>query len=220
VSLDFRPGATGKVEYMNDASSEMPVNHHAGHPGFAGFTGSLCGALFLLIGGANARLATELARVSASDHVVDVGCGPGTAARAAARRGARVTGVDPSASMLRVARAVTHRGDVTWAEGTAEQLPVPDGSATVVWALATVHHWRDVTKALAQAYRVLAPGGRLLAVERQTQAGATGLASHGWTDAQAESFAELCRAAGLVDVSVRSDRAGRRAVWAVSGTRP
>lgn len=205
---------------MNDASAEMPVNHHADHPGFAGITGSLLGLLFLVTGRANARLATELAGVSAADHVVDIGCGPGTAARAAVRHGARVTGVDPSASMLRVARAVTHGGGIRWAEGTAEDLPVPDGSATVVWALATVHHWRDVTEGLAQAHRVLAPGGRLLAVERRTHQGATGLASHGWTDAQAESFAELCRTAGLVDVRVRSARTGRRAVWTVIGTRP
>lgn len=206
---------------MNDASAGMPVNHHADHPGFAGITGSMFGLIFLLTGGANARLATDLADVSATDHVVDIGCGPGTAARRAARRGARVTGVDPSASMLRVARVVTPtRAAVTWAQGTAEDVPAADGSATVVWALATVHHWRDVTEGLAQAYRVLAPGGRLLAVERQSPPDATGLASHGWTEAQAESFATLCRDAGLVDVDVRSERTGRREVWAVSGTRP
>jgi ubiquinone/menaquinone biosynthesis C-methylase UbiE len=205
---------------MNDPSADMPVNHHADHPGFAGVTGSLFGLVFLLIGGANARLATDLADVSATDHVVDVGCGPGSAARAAAGRGARVTGVDPSASMLRVARAVTRGDRVSWAEGTAEDLPVPDGAATVVWALATVHHWRDATRGVAEAYRVLASGGRLLAVERQTEPGATGMASHGWTDAQAQSFAELCRATGLVDVRVRGERAGRRDVWAVSGVRP
>lgn len=205
---------------MNDASADMPVNHHADHPGFAGVTGSLFGLVFLLIGGANAKLAAGLVRVAATDHVVDVGCGPGSAARVAARRGARVTGVDPSASMLRVARAVTRGDRITWAEGTAEDLPVPDGAATVVWALATVHHWRDATRGVAEACRVLAPGGRLLAVERQTQPGATGMASHGWTDAQAESFAELCRATGLVDVRVRAERAGRRDVWAVSGVRP
>jgi ubiquinone/menaquinone biosynthesis C-methylase UbiE len=123
--------------------------------------------------------------------------------------------------MLRVARAVTRaRAGITWAEGSAERLPVPDGSATVVWALATVHHWRDPALGLAEAYRVLAPGGRLLAVERQSPADATGLASHGWTRDQAESFAALCRTTGLVDVSVRDVRAGRRPVWAVCGRRP
>jgi ubiquinone/menaquinone biosynthesis C-methylase UbiE len=206
---------------VNDASAELPVNHHADHPGFAGITGSLFGLVFLLTGGANARLATELTQISATDHVVDVGCGPGTAARTAARRGARVTGVDPSASMLRVARIVTRgRAGITWAEGSAEGLPVPDGAATVVWALATVHHWRDPAEGVAEAHRVLAPGGRLLAVERQSPPDATGLASHGWTKDQAESFAALCRTTGLVDVDVRDVRAGRRAVWAVSGNRP
>ena len=123
--------------------------------------------------------------------------------------------------MLRVARAVTRaRAGITWAEGSAEGLPVPDVSATVVWALATVHHWRGPAQGVAEAYRVLAPGGRLLAVERQTTPDATGVASHGWTKDQAESFAALCRTTGLVDVRVRSDRAGRRAVWTVSGIRP
>ena len=32
-----------------------------------------------------------------------------------------------------------------------------------------MHHWKDVTKGLAEAYRVLAPGGRVLAIERQVK---------------------------------------------------
>lgn len=122
--------------------------------------------------------------------------------------------------MLRVARRTT-RGlpALTWAQGSAESLPVPDGSATVVWALATVHHWRDVDAALPEIVRVLAPGGRLLALERQVQPGATGFASHGWTTQQAESFAALCRSAGLTDVRTTQHRAGRRDLWAVSGCR-
>lgn len=206
---------------MSDDSAAMPVNHHGDHPGFAGVTGTLFGLVFLLTGRRNARLAADLARVSAADHVVDIGCGPGTAARTAARRGARVTGVDPAPTMLRLARVVTRRrAPITWAQGGAEAIPVTDGSATVVWALATVHHWRDVTEGLAEVHRVLAPGGRLLAVERRSPPGATGFASHGWTPGQAESFAALCRSAGLVDVQVTSDRAGRRELWVVSGTRP
>jgi ubiquinone/menaquinone biosynthesis C-methylase UbiE len=123
--------------------------------------------------------------------------------------------------MLRLARVVTRKGaTITWAEGGAEALPVPDSSATVVWALATVHHWRDVDRGVAETFRVLAPGGRLLAVERQTEPGATGMASHGWTAQQAESFAALCRTAGLRDVAVAGHRSGRKGVWTVSGVRP
>jgi SAM-dependent methyltransferase len=101
----------------------------------------------------------------------------------------------------------------------AESLPVPTGSATVLWSLATVHHWKDVTKGLAEAHRVLAPGGRVLAIERQVARDATGLASHGWTEEQAESFAAQCRTAGFDDVRVEGRGAGRRAVWAVHGVR-
>lgn len=197
------------------------VNHHAGQPGFGGLVGVLFAVVFLLTGRGNARLAADVAAVSADDRVVDVGCGPGTAARLAARRGARVTGVDPSDAMLRVARAVTRRrNSVTWVRGGAEALPVPDASATVVWALATVHHWPDVGAALTEIRRVLSPGGRLLVVERQVQPGATGFASHGWTAQQAETFAALCRSAGLTDVGVTGRGRGRRAVWTVRGVRP
>ncbi|MCH9669667.1 MAG: class I SAM-dependent methyltransferase [Actinomycetia bacterium] len=204
---------------MSDEQS-LTVNHHADHPGFAGVTGSVFAAIFLLNGRANARLAADLTQISPADHVVDVGCGPGNAVRTAARRGAQAIGVDPSRAMLRVARLSTRDSAVQWAEGGAESLPVPTGSATVVWALATVHHWRDVTAGLAEAHRVLSPGGRLLAVERQCQPGATGFASHGWTTEQAESFAAQCRAAGFVDVTVTGHRSGRRGVWTVIGTRP
>jgi len=197
----------------------MAVNHHADHPGFAGVTGSLFAAAFLLTGRANARLAAELTHISPEDHVVDIGCGPGNAVRTAARRGARATGVDPSRSMLRIARISTRDPRVQWAQGGAETLPVPDGSATIVWALATVHHWRDAPEGLAEIHRALSPGGRLLAVERQCEPGATGFASHGWTAEQAESFAALCRCAGLVDVTVASKKSSRP-VWVVAGIRP
>ncbi|OBG46123.1 SAM-dependent methyltransferase [Mycolicibacterium fortuitum] len=196
------------------------INHHADHPGFAGVTGVLCGLVFLLVGRAKAKMAADIAQVSSSDHVVDVGCGPGTAARVAARRAARVTGVDPSSTMLRIARLVTpKRAPVTWSEGTAETLPVADGSATVLWALATVHHWQDVDEAVAEARRVLAPGGRLIAIERQSPEGATGLASHGWTRQQADAFGALCRNTGFDDVSVAERGSGRKAVWVVCGKR-
>jgi ubiquinone/menaquinone biosynthesis C-methylase UbiE len=204
-----------------DMSSADAVNHHAGHPGFAGVTGLLAGLTMIVTGGVVARLAADLAAVSDADRVVDVGCGPGTAVREAARRGARVTGVDPAPVMLRLARTLTrNRLTITWAEGAAEDLREPDGSATIVWSLATVHHWRDVTAGLAEARRVLAPGGRLLAIERRVRPGATGLASHGWTDQQAESFAAQCRADGFDSVHVEKHTPGRRAVAVVKAVRP
>ena len=197
--------------------SEPAVNHHADHPGFSGLTGTLYGLIFLLVGRRRARRVNELAGVGADDHVVDIGCGPGNAARLAARHGARVTGIDPSPAMLRVARVVNHaNAGIVWAEGSAEAIPVPDGAATLVWSLATVHHWRNVTQGLSEVLRVLTPGGRLLVVERQSPPDATGVAGHGWTAQQAESFAAQCRRAGLLDVTVEAEDS----TWVVLGYRP
>lgn len=204
-----------------DMPSAGAVNHHAGHPGFAGVTGLLAGLTMIVRRGTVARLTADLASVSEADRVVDVGCGPGTAVREAARRGARVTGVDPAPVMLRLARTLTRdRSAITWAQGTAEDLPQPDGSATVLWAVATIHHWTDMTAGLNEAKRVLASGGRFLAIERRVRPGATGLASHGWTDQQAESFAGQCRAAGFDEVQVDKHTPGRRAVFVVGAIRP
>jgi len=202
------------------APEALPVNHHADHPGFSGLTGAIVGVILLWMGRANARLAAEITDVSAGDRVVDVGCGPGGAAREAAKRGARATGVDPASVMLRLARTFTRGAGVEWVAGTAEKVPLPDGSATVLWSLATVHHWQDVGGGLSEAHRLLTPNGRLLAVERSTQVGATGLASHGWTRQQAESFAAQCRTAGFENVTVGQRGQGRRAVWTVIATRP
>ena len=176
----------------------------------------------MLVGrGAVARLAADLADVGESDHVVDVGCGPGTAAREAAQRGAIVSAIDPAPVMLAIARRLSRRAErVSWIDGVAEALPVPDGSATVLWSIATVHHWPDLDAGLVEAFRVLGAGGRLFAIERRTRPGARGLASHGWTDAQAECFAERCIAAGFTDSRVETHGTGRRPQLVARAIRP
>lgn len=193
-------------------------NHHAHYPGFAGPSGLLA-ALSMSVGReADAAVAIELTGLSAADRLVDLGCGPGTAARRAARLGATVIGVDPAPVMLRVARMLDRSGRVSYTEGHAEALPLPDRSATVVWSIASVHHWPDLEAGLAEVRRVLEPGGRFLAIERHTEPGATGLASHGWTDGRAAAFADTCRAAGFANLRIEPRRAGRRSLIAVLGT--
>jgi ubiquinone/menaquinone biosynthesis C-methylase UbiE len=200
--------------------SALPANHHADHPGFAGASGLLF-ALFFAVGRTgSADLAIALTGAGPGDDVVDIGCGAGVAVRRAAARGATsVVGVDPAPVMRRVARALTTHGRgsgraVSYRDGTAEALPLPDGSATVAWSLATVHHWRDVETGLAEAHRVLGPGGRFLALERSTHPGASGVASHGWTREQAHLFAEQCRAAGFT-AEVGDHQVGRRPLLSV-----
>src|SRR5689334_25191653 len=100
--------------------------------------------------GGDARVAAELGRVGPGDTVVDIGCGPGAAARHAAKLGATVMGIDPAPVMLRVARRLTRVRNVRYLEGSAEALPVPEDGATVVWAIASVHHWRDLDDGLRE----------------------------------------------------------------------
>lgn len=205
----------------SSVTSPDAPNHHASLPGFSGVAGVLAGLSMLAGRGAIARLAADLAGVKAGDSVVDLGCGPGAAAREAARRGATVTGVDPAPVMLALARSLTRAATpVTWVEGAAERIPLPDATASVVWTIATVHHWPDLKAGLAEVQRVLSPGGRLLAIERRTRPGATGLASHGWTDRQAAVFAGLCPAAGFGDVRAETRRAGRYILLIVHAVKP
>jgi ubiquinone/menaquinone biosynthesis C-methylase UbiE len=196
-------------------------NHHADYPGFSGLAG-LVAALSMVVGrDGDARLAVRLSGVGSGDVVVDIGCGPGVAVRYAARLGASVTGVDPAPVMLRVARLLTRRSEqVRYVEGAADALPVPDDSASTVWSIATVHHWSDLDAGLREACRVLRSGGRLVAIERRTLPHARGLASHGWTDAQADTFADRCREHGLVDVRVEHNTSGRRSTVSVIATAP
>ena len=186
----------------------QPPNHHADHPGFSGLSGYVAALTMITGRAANADIAIELSALAPGDVLIDIGCGPGAAARRAAARGARVIGLDPSAAMLRVARLLTRARGVRYVDGTAEAIPAGDSSATIVWSLATVHHWRDIDQGLEEARRVLAPGGRFLVTERHRPDDATtGLVSHGWTASQASAFAAACRDHGLTDV--RDERRGR-----------
>jgi ubiquinone/menaquinone biosynthesis C-methylase UbiE len=203
------------------AEQQAVPNHHADYPGFAGITGWLAAASMAVGRQGDARLAGQLSRLHPKDTVVDVGCGPGTAVRRAARLGASVIGVDPAPVMLRVARILTRSSEtVRYANGTAEALPVPDQSVSVLWTIASVHHWADLDAALAEATRVLRPGGRLVAIERRTRPGAQGHASHGWTDEQAKAFADLCHQHGFVDAEVRRHQTGRRKTISVTAGAP
>ncbi len=201
--------------------NHLPPNHHGHHPGFSGL-GGLVAALSMTVGRrGDAELAADLAGLRAGDDVVDVGCGPGMAVRLAATRGANVVGVDPAPVMLDVARGTTRRSvGITWKVGRAESVPLPDASADVVWALSSVHHWPDVRGGVAEVARVLRPGGRFVAIEHQAEAGATGHGSHGWTTAQAETFAGLCWDAGLADADVSTHTGPKRPALAVVAHRP
>ena len=101
----------------------------------------------------------DAAAVCAGMPVLDVACGSGVAAADAAARGAIATGLDFSAAMLERARTA-HPG-IAFLHGDAESLPCPDGAFDAVVSNFGVHHVPRPSLALVQAFRVLAPGGRI-----------------------------------------------------------
>jgi SAM-dependent methyltransferase len=103
--------------------------------------------------------------------IIDVGCGPGNAARALASHFTHVIGLDPSEGMISTARSF---GGVTVSSeplryeiSTAEELgsnltpPIADGSVDLI-AAANAAHWFDMARFWQAAARVLKPGGSVV----------------------------------------------------------
>ncbi|WP_017537663.1 methyltransferase domain-containing protein [Nocardiopsis halophila] len=90
--------------------------------------------------------------------VVDAGCGAGRAVAELAGRGAVPVGIDADPRMVEAARARVPGADVR--VGDAALLPLDDGAAAGYRAEKALHGLPDPARAVAEAYRVLVPGGR------------------------------------------------------------
>ncbi len=105
------------------------------------------------------------------DHVLDIGCGPGAAVRAAATvvTAGKAVGTDRSPAMVEIAsKRSEHLPNAEFAVGAAEDLPFPDDAFTVAWTAHAFHHWEHQEQGLLEAQRVLVPGGRLIILETRT----------------------------------------------------
>jgi SAM-dependent methyltransferase len=105
----------------------------------------------------------EAAGVSAADRVLDVACGNGNAALAAARRFAATTGIDFVPALLERARARAAADGlrVELREADAEALPFGDGAFDAVLSTFGVMFSPDQARAAAELARVCRPGGRI-----------------------------------------------------------
>jgi SAM-dependent methyltransferase len=99
------------------------------------------------------------AGVAPGMRVLDVGCGTGNAALAAARLGASVTGVDSEPKLLAAAAKRPGGGDVRWLTCDLLALPVPDGAFDVVTSVFGVMFAGNARGAAGELARVLAPAG-------------------------------------------------------------
>lgn len=112
------------------------------------------------------RLLT-LAAIEPNHFVIDLACGTGDLALAAAARGARVVGLDITPRMLMLAHDRAHcaAAPVRFAAADMSALPLPDALVDVVTTGYGLRNVPDLPRALAEAFRVLRPGGRLCSLD-------------------------------------------------------
>ena len=113
-----------------------------------------------LLGSMTARIAGPLLDAAGVRHdmrVLDVATGPGYAAERAAARGAHPVGIDIAEGMLALARRRRPELEFRWSD--AEELPFKDGSFDAVVGGFILNHLPHPERAMAEAARVLAPGG-------------------------------------------------------------
>ncbi|HXG23483.1 MAG TPA: methyltransferase domain-containing protein [Chthonomonadales bacterium] len=139
-----------------------PVDHKAfrefEHSGWQGavdqyhnsFSGLTCQTISPLLDAVGAKPGIDL---------LDVATGPGYVAAAAAERGAKAIGLDFSAAMVARARALYPH--LAFREGDAEELPFEEGAFHAVTMNFGLLHLGRPERAVAEAYRVLRPSGRV-----------------------------------------------------------
>lgn len=109
-----------------------------------------------------ADVVADAAQIQAGDRVLDVACGTGVVARAAAHRiGATgwVGGLDINEGMLAV--AARKAPGIEWRHGQAESLPFESGSLDAVTCQFGLMFFEDRARAVREMRRVLRPGGRV-----------------------------------------------------------
>jgi len=123
------------------------------------------------------RRTLAAARLAPPMRVLDVACGPGIVACAAAAQAGHVTGIDLTPAMIEQAKARQAREGLTnidWHIGDATGLPFADGSFDAALTRYSFHHMPQPLTALREMQRVTVPGGRIVVIDAtptpQTQA--------------------------------------------------
>ncbi|WP_417512991.1 class I SAM-dependent methyltransferase [Minwuia sp.] len=103
---------------------------------------------------------------SAGKRVLDVGCGNGYVLSRYAMHGAEVEGVDITPKAIELSR---RRFELAGLEGSfqttdGEKLPFPDNHFDIACSMGVLHHIEDPSPMVAEMYRVLKPGGKLIAM--------------------------------------------------------
>lgn len=134
------------------------------HP--SGWQGSLVGWIMAMKNQERNRWTLQLLQLHPTDHLLEIGFGPGWAVAEAAKQlpKGQVMGVDPSATMLRDASTrnagAIKAGRVGLRLGNEAPLPFPEAAFNKVMAVNSFQFWAKPMDGLCQVKRVLKTGGR------------------------------------------------------------
>ena len=94
-------------------------------------------------------------------RVLDLGCAGGFMSEAIAKRGGRVSGIDPAAKAIEAARAhaVAEGLDIRYDVGVGESLPYDDAAFDIVVCVDVLEHVSELSEVIAEVARVIRPGG-------------------------------------------------------------
>jgi ArsR family transcriptional regulator len=140
--------------------------------------------------------------------VADIGCGDGHLAVEAATWARRVYAIDRSTAVLQRARALARKhgaANILWKRGEIERVPLPDASVDVALLSQALHHAAEPAVALAEAVRILRPGGRalLLDLRPHDQSWVKDRLGDHWLGFSDEALGSMLRRAGLRDIRLQ-----------------
>jgi len=155
--------------HIHTHSHEGPAQTEGRLIRWAAFYDGLVNALTLGHAGMLRNLTVDRALIKSGEKVLDVGCGTGGVTIPAKQRVGKTgeaAGIDPAPEMIAVARKKAERAnlEIDFRVGVIESLPYPDATFDAVTSSLMMHHLPHELQVsgLAEIYRVLKPGGRLL----------------------------------------------------------